>query len=237
VPRFDVIFRRTEWFGDDVVWLAPEPDNGFRALTTAVCSAFPDYPPYGGAFTDVIPHLTLGAHADLSRMRAAARATSAQLPIKAAVPALFQAQVAATPTAVVVFEDTTLTYTQLNAKANQLAHILIARGIGPEQIVALALPRSAQLIVSILAVLKTGAGYLPVDPDYPPARIELMLSGAQPVLLLTNIQTETTCRTPVRSAGWCSTTPTPWRCWTGARTPTPPTPTALPLWRRSIRRM
>jgi 2'-5' RNA ligase superfamily len=85
VPRFDVIFRRTEWFGDDVVWLAPEPDNGFRALTTAVCSAFPDYPPYGGAFTDVIPHLTLGAHADLSRMRAAARATSAQLPIKAAV--------------------------------------------------------------------------------------------------------------------------------------------------------
>jgi len=92
VPRFDVIFRRTEWFGDDVVWLAPEPDDGFRALTAAVCSAFPDFPPYGGAFADVIPHLTVGAHADLSRMRAAARATSARLPIKAAVRAahLFQ---------------------------------------------------------------------------------------------------------------------------------------------------
>ncbi|MGH3873022.1 MAG: amino acid adenylation domain-containing protein [Pseudonocardiaceae bacterium] len=112
-------------------------------------------------------------------------------PIPPSVPALFQAQVQATPTAVaVVFEDTTLTYTQLNAKANQLAHILIARGIGPEHIVALALSRSAELIVSILAVLKTGAGYLPVDPDYPPARIELMLYGAQPVLLLTNTQTE-----------------------------------------------
>lgn len=92
VPRFDVVFRRTEWFGDDVVWLAPEPDDGFRALTAAVSSAFPDYPPYGGAFAEVIPHLTVGAHADLSRMRAAARATSAELPIKAAVRAahLFQ---------------------------------------------------------------------------------------------------------------------------------------------------
>ncbi len=87
VPRFDVIFRRTEWFGADVVWLVPEPDDGFRALTAAVWSAFPDCPPYGGAFADVIPHLTVGARADLSRMRAAAQAMSARLPIKAAVRA------------------------------------------------------------------------------------------------------------------------------------------------------
>lgn len=85
VTCFDVIFRRTEWFGDDVVWLAPEPDDGFRALTAVVCSTFPDCRPYGGAFADVIPHLTVGAHADLGRMRTAARAASARLPIKAAV--------------------------------------------------------------------------------------------------------------------------------------------------------
>ncbi|MGH3550594.1 MAG: amino acid adenylation domain-containing protein [Pseudonocardiaceae bacterium] len=106
-------------------------------------------------------------------------------------PALFEAQVLAAPEAVaVVFEDTTLTYSQLNKCANRLAHALIAGGVCPEQIVALALPRSPELVVCILAVLKAGAAYLPVDPDYPPARISFMLHDAQPALLLTNTQTE-----------------------------------------------
>jgi len=82
VPRFDVIFRRIEWSGDDVVWLAPHPDTGFRALIAAVSKAFPDCPPYGGAFTELVPHLTIG-----ERMRDAADATSARLPVKAAVRA------------------------------------------------------------------------------------------------------------------------------------------------------
>lgn len=92
VPRFDVTFRRVEWFGGDVVWLAPEPGEGFSALTAAVCSAFPDYPPYGGAFAEVIPHLTVAAYAEADRMRAAALATAAWLPINASVRAvhLFQ---------------------------------------------------------------------------------------------------------------------------------------------------
>jgi 2'-5' RNA ligase len=85
VPRFDVAFRRVEWFGDDVVWLSPEPGDGFRTLTAAVWSAFPDCPPYGGAFAEVVPHLTVAAHTDLDRMRAAARATTARLPINAGV--------------------------------------------------------------------------------------------------------------------------------------------------------
>ncbi len=111
--------------------------------------------------------------------------------IQACLPALFETQVQATPEAVAVaFEDTTLTYSQLNAKANQLAHALIGRGVGPEQIVALALPRSPELVVSILAVLKAGAAYLPVDPDYPAARIGFMLHDAQPALLLTDTQIE-----------------------------------------------
>lgn len=92
VVHFDVVFRRIEWFGEDVMWLAPEPDDGFKALTAAVCTAFPGYRPYGGVFADVTPHLTVGAHADFDRMCVAARATSAQLPIKASVRAahLFQ---------------------------------------------------------------------------------------------------------------------------------------------------
>jgi 2'-5' RNA ligase superfamily len=92
VPRFTVIFRRVAWFGDDVMWLAPEPNDGFRALTAVVWAAFPDHSPYGGAYAEVIPHLTIGAHADTARMRAAARAVSAQLPIATTVRAahLFQ---------------------------------------------------------------------------------------------------------------------------------------------------
>jgi amino acid adenylation domain-containing protein/non-ribosomal peptide synthase protein (TIGR01720 family) len=106
------------------------------------------------------------------------------------LPELVEAQVRATPEAVaVVFEDTTWTYQQLNSRANQLAHTLIAWGVGPEQIVALALPRSPELIIALLAVLKTGAAYLPLDPDYPPARINFMLDDGQPALLLTNTQT------------------------------------------------
>ncbi|MGH3576075.1 MAG: AMP-binding protein, partial [Mycobacterium sp.] len=115
---------------------------------------------------------------------------------QACLPALFETQVTNTPDAVaVVFEDTTLTYTQLNTRANQLAHTLIDRGVGPEQIVALALPRSTEMIVAILGVLKTGAAYLPLDPGYPPTRIAFMLKDAQPALLLTTTHT-TACVPP-----------------------------------------
>ncbi|MFK0113677.1 non-ribosomal peptide synthase/polyketide synthase, partial [Streptomyces sp. NPDC091217] len=102
--------------------------------------------------------------------------------------ALFEAQVRATPQAeAVVFEDTVLTYRELNRRANRLAHALIARGVGPEQVVALQLPRSAELVVAVLAVLKTGAAYLPVDPDYPAARIAYMLQDARPVVVLDDL--------------------------------------------------
>ncbi|HYN75465.1 MAG TPA: 2'-5' RNA ligase family protein [Candidatus Limnocylindria bacterium] len=60
VSAFTCTFSRTAWFGQEVLWLAPDPDGPFRALTTAVSTAFPDYPPYGGAYADVIPHLTVG---------------------------------------------------------------------------------------------------------------------------------------------------------------------------------
>ncbi len=102
------------------------------------------------------------------------------------VPVLFEARVAAAPDAVaVVSGEVVLSFGELNARANRLARLLVARGVGAEQIVALALPRSVELVVAVLAVLKSGAAYLPVDPDYPAARIAFMLDDARPALLLT----------------------------------------------------
>ncbi|MFJ1747309.1 amino acid adenylation domain-containing protein [Streptomyces sp. NPDC088116] len=102
------------------------------------------------------------------------------------LPELFEAQVARTPRATaVVFEDRELSYAELNARANRLAHLLIERGAGPEAVVALSVPRSDAMIVALLAVLKAGAAYLPVDPGYPADRIGFMLDDARPALVLT----------------------------------------------------
>ncbi|MFK0173923.1 amino acid adenylation domain-containing protein [Streptomyces sp. NPDC090306] len=78
-----------------------------------------------------------------------------------------------------------LTYGELGARADRLAHELRARGAGPETFVALSLPRSAELVVAVLAVLRAGAAYLPLDPAYPAHRISQMLQDARPVLCLT----------------------------------------------------
>ena len=82
-----------------------------------------------------------------------------------------------------------MSYAHLNTTANQLAHLLITRGIGPEHFVALALPRCPELIIAIMAVLKTGAAYLPLDPHYPPPRLAFMLTDATPTLLITHTHT------------------------------------------------
>ena len=78
-----------------------------------------------------------------------------------------------------------LTYAELNARANRLARHLIALGAGPERLVAIAMPRSADMIVAVLAVLKSGAAYVPVDPAYPADRIAFMLAETGPVAVLT----------------------------------------------------
>ncbi|WP_020722882.1 non-ribosomal peptide synthetase [Actinomadura atramentaria] len=102
------------------------------------------------------------------------------------VTELFEARAAERPDApAVTFEGATLTYAQVNAAANRLARRLAAAGAGPETFVALALPRSADLVVAILGVLKAGAAYVPVDPDYPADRIAYMLADAAPALAVT----------------------------------------------------
>ncbi|WP_432252538.1 amino acid adenylation domain-containing protein [Streptomyces sp. HNM1019] len=104
----------------------------------------------------------------------------------ALLPELFQAQAARTPDAPALVEGAvTLTYAELNTRANRLAHELIARGAGPERVVGVVLPRSAELVVALLAVVKAGAAYVPVDPGYPAERIAYLLSDADPALVLT----------------------------------------------------
>jgi len=94
---------------------------------------------------------------------------------------LFERQVAATPHArAISFEAIDLSYQELNQQANRLARYLSTRGIGPDSIVALALPRSPELVVSLLAVLKAGAAYLALDLDYPVDRLRFMLEDARP---------------------------------------------------------
>ncbi|MEU3648454.1 non-ribosomal peptide synthase/polyketide synthase [Lentzea sp. NPDC034063] len=103
-------------------------------------------------------------------------------------PELFEQQVAKTPDATaVVFQDQELTFAELNARANRLARYLIDNGAAPERFVAVSLPRSADVVVAILAVLKSGAVYLPLDPELPPDRIDFVLRDAQPVVVVDSI--------------------------------------------------
>ena len=109
-------------------------------------------------------------------------------PVGAAVsvPVLFAAQVARAPEAVALtFDGRSLTYCELDEASNRLAHLLVGRGVGPGQWVALLLNRSVEAVVAIVAVLKTGAAYVPMDPAHPDARIGFVLGDAAPVAAIT----------------------------------------------------
>jgi hypothetical protein len=85
VPAFDVTFDAVRWFGKDVVWLAPEPADPFRALTRAVWARFPDHPPYRGEYEHLEPHLTIGHGKPAADLRAAEDAVARHLPLTARV--------------------------------------------------------------------------------------------------------------------------------------------------------
>src|SRR5499433_2138961 len=113
-------------------------------------------------------------------------ATAHALPA-ATLPQLFAAQAAASPDAVaVVFAHEQLSYGELEARANQLAHHLRALGVGAESVVGVCLERSLELVVSLIAILKAGGGYLPLDPGYPRERLSFMLADAGAAVLLTH---------------------------------------------------
>ncbi|GAB3571861.1 2'-5' RNA ligase family protein [Amycolatopsis endophytica] len=87
IESFDCAFSQVGWFGQDVVWLAPEPDEHFRMLTQAVCERFPAHPPYGGEHPDTVPHLTVADHrtSDPHTRRQAAAVLAEALPIAARI--------------------------------------------------------------------------------------------------------------------------------------------------------
>ena len=104
----------------------------------------------------------------------------------ATLPVLFEAQAARSADAIaLVFEEERLSYAELNRAANRLAHHLIGMGIGPEDRVALCLERSPAMVVTLLAILKAGAAYVPLDPDYPSERLAFMLKDARPKAVVT----------------------------------------------------
>ncbi|WP_158641357.1 non-ribosomal peptide synthetase [Amycolatopsis eburnea] len=117
---------------------------------------------------------------------AARAAAPVELP-DATLPDLFAAQVDRTPDALaVVCDDVELTYRQLADRVDGLARVLRGRGVGVESVVAVSLPRTAELVVALLAVLRAGGAYLPLDPGYPAQRLEFVLGDARPVLLITD---------------------------------------------------
>ncbi|MGW2715593.1 non-ribosomal peptide synthetase, partial [Streptomyces sp. NPDC001356] len=106
--------------------------------------------------------------------------------LSSTLPDLFAAQVARTPHApALISEGTRLTYAELDARANRLARHLISHGVGPEHFVALYLPRTADLVIALLAVTKAGAAYVGLDPTYPSERGAFMLADSRPSLVVT----------------------------------------------------
>ncbi len=109
--------------------------------------------------------------------------------VQKTISALFEQQVLKTATAqALVYRNTSLTFELLNAKANQLAHLLSARGVTSETLVAICLDRSPEMLIAILAVLKAGGAYVPIDPGYPKERIDFILTDSNTAVIITNDQ-------------------------------------------------
>ncbi|MCG8366698.1 MAG: amino acid adenylation domain-containing protein, partial [Pseudanabaenales cyanobacterium] len=112
--------------------------------------------------------------------------TAVDYPQDKCIHQLFEEQVERTPDAIAaVFEQQQLTYQELNAKANQVAHYLQSLGARPEDLVGICAERSLEMVVGLLAILKAGDAYVPLDPSYPQERLQFMLSDAQVSVLLT----------------------------------------------------
>nr|WP_314484255.1 non-ribosomal peptide synthetase [uncultured Pseudomonas sp.] len=106
-------------------------------------------------------------------------------PVQQTLPALFEAQVRRTPTAIALQADgQRLDYQTLNEQANRLAHYLISQGVGPDSRVAVCIERGVSLMVALLGVLKAGGAYVPLDPEYPEERLRFMLENSSPVAVL-----------------------------------------------------
>ncbi|MCA9977377.1 MAG: AMP-binding protein, partial [Anaerolineales bacterium] len=141
------------------------------------------------------------------------------------VAALFAESAARTPGATAVaFADQTLTYGELDARANQLAHYLQAQGVGPNTLVALLLERSPEMAVGLLGILKAGGAYVPLDPKYPTDRLQYMLADSEAALLLT--QADLRARLTMTKPVLCLDAD--WAAQIAAQPTTPPASMATP---------
>jgi non-ribosomal peptide synthetase component F len=112
--------------------------------------------------------------------------TAVDYPQDQTIVSLFEEQVVRTPdNTAVVFESQSLTYAALNARANQLAHVLIQHGVMADTLVGICVERSLEMVIGLLAILKAGGAYVPLDPSYPAERLAFMLQDSQVTLLLT----------------------------------------------------
>ena len=113
-------------------------------------------------------------------------ATAADYPKELCVHQLFEQQVERDPDAVaVVYEDRSLSYGELNARSNRLAHHLRGLGVGPDVLVAICVERSLEMVVGLLAILKAGGAYVPLDPSHPAERLAFMIEDSAPAVILT----------------------------------------------------
>ena len=112
--------------------------------------------------------------------------TAADYPRESCLQELFETQVKLRPEAVaVVFAERQLSYQELNEQANQLAHYLRERGVGPDTLVGLCVERSLEMVIWLLGILKAGGAYVPLDPSYPAERLEYLIADSAPALVLT----------------------------------------------------
>ncbi|WP_055700599.1 non-ribosomal peptide synthetase [Streptomyces silaceus] len=185
------------------VTLAARPDLFAERDATAILARFTtvldrladtlDGPAPGAARTVGVDLLLPAEHAAL----AADRRDSREPVPDETIADLLTAQVARTPDAVaLVFGERALTYAELDARINRLARLLLARGAGPERVVALALPRSLDMVAALFAVLRTGAAYLPLDLDHPADRLRLMAEDTGPLCLVSTAAVAPALRGP-----------------------------------------
>ena len=132
---------------------------------------------------DSLPLLSL---AEVELVQGKLNETGADYPRTTPLAQLVEAQVERTPQAIaVVYGDESLTFAELNASANQLAYELRARGVGPERLVGIFVERSLNMVVGLLAIIKAGGAYLPLDPFLPPERLRMMIEDSGATVLLT----------------------------------------------------
>lgn len=137
----------------------------------------------------LISDLPLLTEAEQHQLLVTWNETAVDYPRNNLIHQIFEDQVEKTPDAVaVVFQGQTLTYQELNDRANQLAHYLQKLGAEPESLIGICVDRSLEMIVGLLGILKAGAAYVPLDPDYPSARIDYILSRSETKILITSSQ-------------------------------------------------